>query len=209
MIEREITCLKKALDDAIQIDDRQLADKIRATGFKCRNCARCCKSESGDNTVSVFPFEIRRICEKTGLDRNDVVIPTPSQDKDSCGNIHTFEWVLRKRGDCIFQKSGSCRIYECRPYICKTYPFYLLEGRLMVSECGGLGSVISYEESEMIAASLKERYITEIKESISVLERFKGFNPGSSGRVCVHDSEGEHWVDAETHDTGDRFNSCW
>lgn len=201
MDERKITYLKKALDEAFKIDENRIADKIKSTGFKCRNCARCCKSEFGDNTVAVFPFEIRRICEKTGLDRDNVVIPTPSQDKDSAGNIHTFEWVLRKKGDCIFQKSGLCRIYECRPYICKTYPFYLLEGRLMVSECMGIGGEINKKESLMIAASLKERYITEIKEMISLFEKFKGFNSGGRG-ICVHDSEGEHWVDAETRDTG-------
>lgn len=73
----------------------------------------------------------------------------------------------------------------------------------MVSECMGLGGVISSEESQRIATLLKERYITEIKESILLLERFNGFNgfnglnclnPDSMRNICVHDSEGEHWV---------------
>ncbi|KCZ73073.1 putative Fe-S oxidoreductase [Candidatus Methanoperedens nitroreducens] len=203
MKETKIRNLRGELDEAIRIDERQLADSIRAIGFRCRKCAQCCRAEHGDNTVSIFPFEIRRICERTGLEPEDIVTPTPSLDTDSEGNIHTFEWVLRKDGDCIFLKSGLCKIYECRPYICKTYPFYLLEGRLMVSECMGLGGVISSEESQRIATLLKERYITEIKESILLLERFNGFNgfnglnclnPDSMRNICVHDSEGEHWV---------------
>jgi len=191
--ETETQKLKKTLDEATKIDETQLADKIKAIGFACRNCAQCCRAEYGDNTVFIFPFEIRRICGKTGLGRDDFVIPTPSEDRDSEGNIHTFEWVLRKNGDCVFLKYGLCRIYECRPYICKTYPFYLLDGHLMVSECSGLGGWISNEKSQKLAALLKERYIAEIKESVALLERFDGFNPGS-GNVCVHDSEGEHWV---------------
>lgn len=194
MKKTKINHLLKTLDKVVRIDVKQLADEIKSTGFKCRKCAQCCKSEYGDNTVFIFPFEIRRICGKTGLSRDDFVMPTPSQDRDSEGNIHTFEWVLRKNNDCIFLKYGLCRIYECRPYICKTYPFYLLEGRLMVSECSGLGGEISTEESRKLAALLKERYITEIKESAALIEKFRGFKPSGTGNICVHDSEGEHWV---------------
>ncbi len=194
MKETTIIRLLKALDNAIEMDETHIEDEIKSIGFKCRNCAQCCKEEYGDNTVLICPSEIRRICEKTGFKRDDFVIPTPSQDMDAKGNIHTFEWVLRKKGDCIFLKCGLCRIYECRPYICKTYPFYLLDGYLRVSECAGLGGKISSEESHKLAALLKERYIIEIEESVALLERFNGFNPGGKGNRCVHDSEGEHWV---------------
>lgn len=194
--ETKIHHLKKALDEAIGIDEQKLADEIKTIGFKCRNCAECCRSEYGNNTVAVFPFEIRRICEKTGLDRDDFVIPTPSQDRDAQGNIHTFEWVLRKNGECVFLKVGLCGVYECRPYICRTYPFYLMDGRLVVSECAGVGDKISNEESRKLAALLKERYVAEIKESISLFEKFDGFKPTGCG-ICVHDSEGEHWFEIQ------------
>ncbi len=193
MKETKITSLTKTLDKAAGIDEKQLAHEITAIGFKCRNCAQCCRAEYGDNTVFIFPSEIRRIQEKTGLNRDDFIIPTPSQDRDSEGNTHTFEWILRKNGDCIFLKEGLCEIYESRPYICKTYPFYLLDGRLMISECEGIGGDISEEESRKLASLLKERYIAEIKEAIALIERFEGFAPSGSG-ICVHDSEGEHWI---------------
>lgn len=60
----EIALLLKTLDKALKIDETKLADEIKSIGFKCRNCAHCCQAEYGDNTVFVFPFEIRRICEK-------------------------------------------------------------------------------------------------------------------------------------------------
>jgi hypothetical protein len=58
----------------------------------------------------------------------------------------------------------------------------------------GLGGNISDKESLELAGLLKERYVLEIKESIALLEKFKGFNPGGIGNMCVHDSEGEHWI---------------
>ncbi len=193
MKQSKIQQLLETLDNAKRIDESQLAEKIKAIGFKCRKCARCCREEYGDNTVFVFPSEIRCIVEQTSLNKDDFVIPTPSQDIDTKGNIHTFEWVLRKNGDCIFLQKGLCSIYENRPYICKTYPFYLLEGKLTFSECEGLGSETSDEESKRLAVLLKERYIAEIEESVELLRKFKGFKPLGKG-ICVHDSEGEHWV---------------
>jgi Fe-S-cluster containining protein len=192
--EIRISILKKDLENALRIDEKKLAERIKAIGFECRKCAQCCMSEFGDNTVIVSPSQIRKICDISGLKRDDFVIPTPSDDRDKDGNIHTFEWVLKKNGDCIFLKEKLCEIYECRPFICKTYPFYLLDGKLEVCECMGIGGNISDRESLELAGLLKERYILEIKESIALFEKFKGFNRGGSGKVCVHDSEGEHWI---------------
>ena len=193
-MKEKIKQLKKALIEASHIDENALADKIISIGYKCLRCAKCCKTDFGDNTVSVFPSEIRRISAKTGLKWEDIAVPTPSEDRDTKGNIHTFEWVLKKNGDCRFLKNGLCTIYTCRPYICSTYPFYLPEGRLMVSECDGLGRNISSEDAFKMAALLKERYTAEIAESIALLEKFRGFVPSGEGNVCVHDSEGEHWI---------------
>lgn len=193
-MERKIEELKKAINEASQIDENALADKIICTGYKCVRCAKCCKADFGDNTVSIFPFEVRRICAKKGLGWDEIAIPAPSEDRDDAGNIHTFEWVLKKNRNCAFLDQDLCKIYECRPYICSTYPFYLLEGHLMVSECEGLGSVISKKDALKMAALLKERYITEIKESIALLKKFQGFVPSGKGDICVHDSEGEHWL---------------
>lgn len=192
--EKKLRQMKENLDSAILIDIFDLAKIIRKIGFKCIRCAQCCMGEYGDNTVMIFPHEIRKICEKTGLEIKDVVIPTPSDDMDSEGNIHTFEWVLKKNKDCIFLNKGLCRVYDNRPHICRTYPFYLIEGHLMVSDCSGIGGSISNTESLELALCLKERYITEIKESIALFEKFNGFNPGYGGNLCVHDSEGEHWI---------------
>lgn len=64
----------------------------------------------------------------------------------------------------------------------------------MVSVCEGIGSAISNEDAMKMAALLKERYIAEIRETIALLEKFMGFKPDGRGAICVHDSEGEHWI---------------
>lgn len=193
-MKKKTSQLKRSLDEAVRIDESEIAKKIISIGYKCQKCARCCMEDYGDNTVSIFPFEIKLISEKTGIKREDIAVPTPSEDRDDAGNIHTFEWILKKTGDCTFHDKGLCKIYECRPYICRTYPFYLLEGRLMMSECEGLGNTINDEDATKMAALLKERYITEIMESISLIEKFRGFALSGKGYICVHDSEGEHWL---------------
>ena len=193
-MKEKINQLKKALSKVSMIDERAIADKIISIGYNCLRCAKCCMVDYGDNTVSLFPFEIRRISEMTGLKWEDIAVPSPSEDRDDAGNIHTFEWVLKKNGDCAFLDDGLCKIYKCRPHICSTYPFYLLEGRLMVSECEGIGNVIGDKDAMKMAALLKKRYIAEIRESIALLEKFGGFEPGGRGNICIHDSEGVHWV---------------
>jgi len=72
--QKEVTIakLKKELDDALRIDEQKLADRIKASGFKCRKCAQCCMSEFGDNTVIVSPSQIRKICMGSGLMRDDL-----------------------------------------------------------------------------------------------------------------------------------------
>ncbi len=192
-MKEKIEQLKRSLEEAARLDESAIADDIKSIGYKCLRCAKCCKGDCGDNTVSIFPFEIRCISGKTGLSRDDIAVPTPSGDMDSKGNIHTFEWVLKKNGDCMFLDKDLCKIYDCRPFICSTYPFYLLEGRLEVSECEGIGGHINNEAAMKMAHLLKERYIVELRESMALLEKFMGFRSSSRGDICVHDSEGEHW----------------
>ena len=193
-MKKKISQLKISLNEAVRIGESKIADKIISIGYKCQQCGRCCMGDFGDNTVSIFPFEIKCISEKTGLKWDDIAIPTPSEDRDDAGNIHTFEWILKKNRDCTFLDKGLCKIYEIRPYICRTYPFYLLDGHLMICECEGLGNTIRYDDAMKMAKLLKERYIVEIRESIALLEKFRGFAPSGKGDVCVNDSEGEHWL---------------
>jgi Fe-S-cluster containining protein len=194
--KKQLAELRKSLEAAKRLSTKELADQIGKIGFQCLGCKDCCRGE--DNSVVVFPFEIRRIQEATGLDWLEAVEPPPEGEWDSEGCFHTLEWRLKKnKGSCRFCKDAGCRIYQARPLLCSTYPFYLDQGILRCSECRGLGRMIEPAEAEKLAERLALRNITEIGEAISLLEKFRDFErgePRERGSCIVHDSEGEHKI---------------
>lgn len=103
----------------------------------------------------------------------------PEEILDSQGNIHAFGWMLRKKrnGDCIFleESTKKCRVYPARPMLCRTYPFYLENLKLYISECEGLGYLISKEESQKLAKALLFRYISELEDTLGMYEKFENF----------------------------------
>ncbi len=181
----------------------QLAARIGELGFHCQECGECCRGE--DNSVVVFPAEIRSIQMATGLEWLEVVGPPEEGEWDIDGCFHTLEWRLRKKGksggeSCRFYQNRRCSIYSSRPMLCRTYPFYLDNGELMHSECRGLGCKIEPMEADELAEQLVNRYLLEIQEAIHLLERYRDFERGTErkgGGCIVHDSEGEHRISQE------------
>ena len=172
-----------------------LAAEIRDMGFSCQGCGECCRGE--DNSVLVFPQEIRAIEEATGLSWAEVAEPPQEGEWDTEGYFHTLEWRLAKVGEaCRFYQGGVCAIYPVRPILCRSYPFYLDRGKLMASECRGLGKKIDAQEAERLAETLIARQIIEIEEAIALLERYRDFPRGPPGErgIIVHDSEGEQRI---------------
>jgi hypothetical protein len=194
--DKRLEELRKNLEATKRISTEVLASQIRAIGFECLRCGDCCVGE--DNSVVLFPFEIRRILAETGIGWPDAVEPPKIGECDREGNFHTLEWRIKKDGDsCKFHSETGCKIYQTRPMLCKTYPFYLDEGTLHYSECRGLGKNIGSDEAERIAATVINRSITEIQEAIALLEKYKDFERGSPTKIkacIVHDSEGEHHI---------------
>jgi len=82
----------------------------------------------------------------------------------------------KENGNCFFigeDGQNKCGIYANRSMLCKTYPFYIEEGKLHASECEGLGDVISYEDALILARGLVDRYVTEIKDAILLYGNFE------------------------------------
>jgi Fe-S-cluster containining protein len=194
--ERQLAELRKSLEAAKGLSTKELAAQIERIGFQCLGCKDCCRGE--DNSVVVFPFEIRIILAATGLNWLEAVEPPPEGEWDRDGCFHTLEWRLKKNeGSCQFCRENGCRIYEARPLLCSTYPFYLDHGTVQCSECRGLGRMIDPAEAKKLAERLIERSITEIGEAISLLENYHDFErgqPKERGPCIVHDSEGEHKI---------------
>ena len=179
-----------------------LSRRIQEIGFRCLRCGECCTGE--DNSVVVFPFEVRRILAVAGLQWLEAVEPPKEGEWDRNGCFHTLEWRLKKDGaSCKFYLrsvcgicgDGVCRIYGSRPLICSTYPFYLDRGVLHFSECRGLGGEVEPDTAKKMAERLILRQVTEIREAVALLEKYQDFERGEAGedgRRIVHDSEGEH-----------------
>jgi uncharacterized protein len=198
----QLAWLRADLVATKELSVQALSRQIYEIGFQCLRCGECCIGE--DNSVVVFPYEIRRILSSTGRQLLEAVEPPEEGEWDRDGGFHTLEWRLKKEnGSCKFYsrsecgKNGQCKIYESRPLICSTYPFYLDQGILQCSECRGLGQEMEIAQAESMAKRLIERSITEIYEAIALLEKYEDFERGPArekGPCIVHDSEGEHRV---------------
>ncbi|MHB8119727.1 MAG: YkgJ family cysteine cluster protein [Methanothrix sp.] len=199
MREDRISELNEAFLAAKKLSPTKLAARIQEIGFHCLKCGECCQGE--DNSVVVFPLEIRRILIATGLQWLEVVGLPEEGEWDKDGSFHTLEWRLKKDGgSCRFYQNGRCSVYHARSMLCRTYPFYLDNGELMCSECRGLGDKIESDEADKLAEQLILRYLFEIQEAIALLERYRDFERGEArkgGGCIVHDSEGEHRISGE------------
>ncbi len=199
-----VKAVRKDLEQYRSANAESLAKKVAASRFKCQRCGKCCKSEYGDNTVTIFPSEIRGIMQATGLEWLDFVKPHDSYDMDENGEYHTFEWALRKKtnGECIFLEKDACRIYDHRPYLCRSYPMSLETGHLEVElyDCDGIGAGDMDEADALnMAQTLIKRQMAETMETIALMERYEPFQPVSAKPaeervIVVHDSEGSRKV---------------
>ncbi|GAD51969.1 hypothetical protein MBEHAL_0729 [Halarchaeum acidiphilum MH1-52-1] len=203
--------LEDELDRARDLSVSALADAIEEIGFECTRCGGCCKGlGEEEHTATVFPDEVRELADAADSEWRDVARPMPF-GLDSEGDGETFEWALQtdECGDCTFyedgdgSRSGACTVHEHRPLICRTYPFSVAlggtsqpmgeavdeAGMVRAHECEGLGRDISRADAAELAASLKERAVTELEEAIAVRDTYEPANPDPDETV-VHDSEG-------------------
>jgi len=146
----------------------------------------------------VTPAEARAVADAAGRTFDGVAEPYPDFIEGEDGARYTFDWSLRREdGRCLFLEEGRCTVYGARPWICRTYPFYLVEGKLRCSECPGLGMRINEDAAQEVAGQLIFRHITEIEEAIALTKKYQDFQRGGykEGSYCIiHDSEGEHII---------------
>jgi Fe-S-cluster containining protein len=172
-----------------------LAADIRKIGFACLRCGACCR-EGPDNSGLVFAShdEVEALVASGAGAWEEVAEPYP--DFTPCGNgsAVTFGWcILQREGRCRFLSNGGCIMYPARPWICRTYPFALQDGDLVVSDCPGLGGSISEKEALALAGDLLERARFEREEeervrrifpTIRIPEGKRFVVDGSGLRVC-------------------------
>lgn len=169
----------------------ELVRRIRETGFSCTRCGSCCRGTPDDmNLVMVSPEEIDGIREKTGHDPVFFTEPYPESVSTGSGGSITFERCLRRNPDaCLFLSGGSCTVYESRPWICRTFPFMLAEGKLLVSACEGLGQEIDEDHASHLARELVARNDKEREEEEKVRQILAAGNI-PDGKAVLIDGRG-------------------
>lgn len=194
------------LDAAKEISVQQIADEIHNIGFKCLMCGKCCRRECGDNRVAITATEIHTIKDNCSLRWEEIADPfvaeseTPEEECeinaadgliDEEGNIHTFGWMLHRKenNDCSFIPDDTtdhkCRIYNLRPLLCSTYPFYMEGLKLNTSECEGIGRAMDKRESYELAELLLKRYIMELEDTILTYKNYNGFKTGKNSKIIA------------------------
>lgn len=174
---------------SITPDKRQICAGIQKQNFTCIRCGACCQeSEPDSNLVMVGPDEVRKIMAATSLSFEEVAEPYPDIIRE--GELkYTFGWVIRRiRNQCQFLKQGRCIIYETRPWICRTYPFMLVQGNLTVSPCNGVGQNTDGSSDEsigQIAIDLIAREQAELEEERKISEIMAQENIPAGGLVVI------------------------
>ena len=182
-----VTCRDPPGEPSIEI----LAADIRRIGFSCLRCGVCCR-EGPDDSGLVFAShnEVEALVASGAGAWEEVAEPFP--DFTPCGNgsAVTFGWCIRHgEGRCRFLSKGGCTMYPARPWICRTYPFALMEGDLVISDCPGLGVPLSAEDALLLAKELLERARFEAGDEDRVRRIFQTIRL-PEGKRCVVDGSG-------------------
>jgi Fe-S-cluster containining protein len=170
-----------------------LARHIRDIGFRCRECGSCCRGE--DHLVLVMPDEVRHLLARSAGTWQEIVEPYPEFLETGEGTRFTLGWCVRRQGDaCRFLSGNHCTVHEARPRICRTYPFVLIDGRLEVSDCPGIGSPMTLEEAHALASALEARDLAEKAEERQVARVLSECRIPTGCR-CVVDTDGIRVLD--------------
>ncbi|WNY23079.1 hypothetical protein MmiHf6_03780 [Methanimicrococcus hongohii] len=172
-------CCERAEDDnSVYILPEEIR-KIETKGFSKENFIlpllpdfyEMNESEnSSDSTDSVQSIDSVYSADSSFSFQNSAfvaMLQSLSEQTDEYGRIHTFGWMLQRKNDgsCIFLDSGSkkCMIYDVRPALCRTYPFFADENGVSKCVCEGLDSADKTDASlaKKLAEALQNRVISD------------------------------------------------
>ena len=124
---------------------------IAGLAFECQGCGKCCAGPQ-EGYVWVSDEEIDKISDFLEMEREDFIKRYVRKTRrKQCLIEHPSH-------DCIFLKSGKCRIYSVRPSQCKTWPFWSSNLQTPADwceagdRCCGMnrGKIVSAEQIEQI-----------------------------------------------------------
>ena len=119
--------------------------------FTCRRCGACCRYDPG--FVFLSKNDVERLCEALSLEEAEFVrrycrvVRIDGKERLSLKEERDY--------DCIFWKDGGCRVYEARPFQCRSFPFWsniLKKGEAWEAHsegCPGMGSGTHHHRDEI------------------------------------------------------------
>jgi len=158
-----------------------LAEEIRATGFRCNACGTCC-TRAVNNHIFLLDHDVAE------LETIDPAAYEPAPDPEFCdqnGRLYVSGYALRMKNDppgsCWFLEDGKCRIYDRRFSVCHIYPHMLRRnadatGQVRwrqfahLNEHGRYDPALSDEECLETARKIKEYENAFLTQQISFLE---------------------------------------
>jgi len=137
----------------------------------CLRCGNCC-TQFG---VCVTPFDIARIVECTRMKPEEflsLIDDYPGREREEPAVLIDGKMkivVLRRdlKEVCCFYSEDGCKIYECRPYLCRAYPFIIKEGKL--EETKSRACIRCWEPG----AGEKKQYLKDAKKYAKQVQEYK------------------------------------
>ncbi len=210
-----ITSLRQRIERVIHTHSGVYAKEILNSGFSCTRCGWCCRENFSiritpeisrpSNAISIFPGDIRRIMKGTGMKWEEIAQPDIYSCLSDGEKILAIGWILKRNDarECVFYRNRSCSVYECRPMICRCYPFFMGERCVDTMHCKGLGNKMTNESAGEMGRMLRRyeirklqsylRIIEQLEENLSI-SKLRMLPRNYSGEVLVFDGETESQV---------------
>lgn len=181
-IPYRIIALLQERNRLFEYSSEQLANEIRATGFRCNQCGMCCTRAVNSH---IFLLDHDVVIVKS----IDPAAFEPAPDPEFCdqnGTLYSsgFALCMKKDGSnsCWFLENGRCRIYDKRFSVCRIYP-HMLHGNkdatentriwhtfARMNEHGRYREDIPYTECLELAREIKEYENAVLTQQVSFLE---------------------------------------
>lgn len=100
--------------------------------FQCRRCADCCRNL--EDQLMLEPLDVYNLARCL---REQGVVSSIDDVYSQFAHTEMLEgllpiYMMNTEGAdhaCIFLEDGQCSVYECRPYVCRIYPFNVRPGQ--------------------------------------------------------------------------------
>jgi len=148
----------------ILTDDRNIKSRdVRENTWDCD--ISICKSLCCHNCAVLTGDEVSRLVSNARI-KYDLELDPKRYFRKVSGELGVYFAVKMIKGRCIFlNKEDRCRIYECRPVLCKLYPVIDVDS---IDERCPMANRLSKDE----IAVLKKRYEEEVDEMIKAEKTF-------------------------------------